>query len=61
MPTSRYTEIVDDLSQAIRDGRLSPGTRLPTHRDLARRHGIALATATRGRVRPACPRRPGGR
>jgi DNA-binding transcriptional MocR family regulator len=47
MPTSRYTEIVDDLSQAIRDGRLSPGTRLPTHRDLASQHGIALATATR--------------
>src|ERR1700754_2685468 len=47
MPITRYTEIVDDLSQAIRDGRLSPGTRLPTHRDLASRHGIALATATR--------------
>lgn len=47
MPTSRYTTIVDGLIAQIRDGRLAPGTRLPTHRDLARRHGIALATATR--------------
>jgi DNA-binding transcriptional MocR family regulator len=47
MPNSRYTEIVDRLTAEIRDGVLAPGTRLPTHRDLARRHGIALATATR--------------
>ena len=47
MATSRYTEIVDELTEAIRDGRLPPGIRLPTHRDLSRRHGIALATATR--------------
>ncbi|OBJ07910.1 PLP-dependent aminotransferase family protein [Mycobacterium sp. 1465703.0] len=47
MPTSRYSEIVDRLTAEILDGRLAPGTRLPTHRDLARRHGIALATATR--------------
>ena len=47
MPTSRYTEIVDQLTDAIREGGIAPGTRLPTHRDLARTHGIALATATR--------------
>lgn len=47
MPTSRYTAIVDRLTADITAGRLAPGTRLPTHRDLARRHGIALATATR--------------
>ncbi len=47
MPTSRYTAIVDELTDAIRTGRLAPGTRLPTHRDLAREHGTALATATR--------------
>ncbi len=47
MPTSRYAEIVDQLTEAIRTGRMAPGARLPTHRDLARRHGIALATATR--------------
>src|SRR5215470_14137760 len=47
MPTSRYDAIVDRLTAEIRDGSLAPGTRLPTHRDLARQHGIALATATR--------------
>ena len=47
MPNSRYTAIVDALTAEIRDGRLAPGTRLPTHRDLAQQHGIALATATR--------------
>ncbi|WAJ43691.1 PLP-dependent aminotransferase family protein [Mycobacterium sp. Aquia_216] len=47
MPPSRYTTIVDQLTEQIRNGRLPPGTRLPTHRELARRHGIALATATR--------------
>lgn len=47
MPTSPYTALVDRLTADIRAGRLPPGTRLPTHRDLARRHGIALATATR--------------
>lgn len=47
MPASRYTAIVDRLAADIREGRLAPGTRLPTHRDLARQHGIALATATR--------------
>ena len=47
MPNSRYTAIVDGLTAEIRDGRLAPGTRLPTHRDLAQQHGIALATATR--------------
>ncbi|MFC4276584.1 aminotransferase-like domain-containing protein [Achromobacter aloeverae] len=34
------------LADDIRAGRLAPGTRLPTHRDLAARHGIAVATAT---------------
>jgi DNA-binding transcriptional MocR family regulator len=47
MATSRYTDIVDRLTAEIREGRHAPGTRLPTHRDLAQQHGIALATATR--------------
>lgn len=47
MPTSHYAALVDRLTADIRAGRLPPGSRLPTHRDLARRHGIALATATR--------------
>lgn len=47
MPTARYRQLVDDFAAQIRSGTLRPGSRLPTHRDLAARHGIALATATR--------------
>jgi DNA-binding transcriptional MocR family regulator len=42
-----YKAIVDELAAAIRSGMLPVGTRLPTHRDLARERRIALATATR--------------
>lgn len=34
------------LEAEIREGRLLPGARLPTHRDLAFRHGVALNTAS---------------
>ncbi|MEM5438603.1 PLP-dependent aminotransferase family protein [Paraburkholderia diazotrophica] len=47
MPQPRYKELVDRLAADIRAGRLRPGTRLPTHRDLAAREGLALVTATR--------------
>lgn len=47
MPEARYKSLVDQLAHEIRAGRLRPGTRLPTHRRLAERHGLALATATR--------------
>lgn len=47
VPLSRYKEVVDRLASDIRAGRLRPGTRLPTHRDLAASEGLALATATR--------------
>lgn len=47
MPESRYKQVVDRLAVDIRSGRLRPGTRLATHRDLAAREGLALATATR--------------
>ena len=40
-------DMVDRLATDIREGRLRPGTRLPTHRDLASREGLALVTATR--------------
>src|SRR6201991_209430 len=43
----RYKQIVDRLVEAIRSGRLKAGTRLPTHRELAAREGLALVTATR--------------
>ncbi|MGN8109299.1 PLP-dependent aminotransferase family protein [Paraburkholderia sp. 22098] len=47
MPELRYKHLVDRLAAEIRAGRLQPGTRLPTHRELAAREGIALVTATR--------------
>ncbi|MBT9512122.1 MAG: GntR family transcriptional regulator, partial [Acidovorax sp.] len=40
----RYKQVVDALASDIRAGQLRPGTRLPTHRALAQRHGLALAT-----------------
>jgi DNA-binding transcriptional MocR family regulator len=39
--------LVDTLAAEIREGRLAPGVRLPTHRQLAARQGLALVTATR--------------
>ncbi|MES2936351.1 MAG: PLP-dependent aminotransferase family protein [Pseudomonadota bacterium] len=47
MAHARYKQLVDRLAADIRTGRLAPGTRLPTHRQLATREGLALATATR--------------
>lgn len=47
MPTARYKQLVDRYAQEIRAGRLAPGMRLPTHRQLATSEGLALVTATR--------------
>lgn len=47
MPRARYKTLVDSFAQAIRSGAMPPGTRLPTHRQLAADHGLALATASR--------------
>lgn len=47
MTRSRYKYLVDRLAAAIRSGSLGPGTRLPTHRQLAAANGLALATASR--------------
>ncbi|MBV8247923.1 MAG: PLP-dependent aminotransferase family protein [Comamonas sp.] len=47
MSPNLYRLLVDTLAAQIRSGQLPPGTRLPTHRQLARRHGVALSTATR--------------
>ncbi|MDY7552949.1 PLP-dependent aminotransferase family protein [Pseudomonas veronii] len=47
MPRARYKNLVDTFAEDIRSGRLSPGERLPTHRQLAARHGLALVTASR--------------
>lgn len=47
MPRHRYKQLVDQFAADIQEGRLRPGTRLPTHRELAAREGLALVTATR--------------
>jgi DNA-binding transcriptional MocR family regulator len=47
MPRARYKSLVDNFARDIRSGSLAPGTRLPTHRQLATTHGLALATASR--------------
>ena len=47
MPRARYKTLVDAFAADIRAGRLAPGTRLPTHRELAASAGLALVTASR--------------
>jgi len=43
----RFKVVVDAFASDIRAGRLPAGTRLPTHRELAAREGIAVVTASR--------------
>ena len=47
MPRARYKSLVDTFAADIRSGKMPPGTRLPTHRQLAADHGLALVTASR--------------
>lgn len=47
MARARYKRLVDVFAADIRAGLLSPGSRLPTHRQLAANEGIALVTASR--------------
>ncbi|WP_296256268.1 MULTISPECIES: PLP-dependent aminotransferase family protein [unclassified Pseudomonas] len=47
MPRARYKTIVDTFASEISSGALPPGSRLPTHRQLAAQHGLALVTASR--------------
>ncbi|MBM9485653.1 MULTISPECIES: PLP-dependent aminotransferase family protein [Pseudomonas] len=47
MPRARYKSLVDRFAADIRSGKMLPGTRLPTHRQLAAEHGLALVTASR--------------
>ncbi|AOM40053.1 GntR family transcriptional regulator [Xenorhabdus hominickii] len=47
MAHSRYKSLVDKFAEDIRSGRISPGTRLPTHRQLAADERMSLVTATR--------------
>jgi DNA-binding transcriptional MocR family regulator len=43
----RYRAIADALADDVRAGRLPPGARLPTHRELAYRLGVTTGTITR--------------
>src|SRR5262245_44750499 len=43
----RYIAIADALAADIRSSRLSPGDRLPTHRELAYQLGVTVGTITR--------------
>ena len=47
MRKARYIRLADMISSAIEDGKLAPGTKLPTHRAFAEQFKVALATATR--------------
>jgi DNA-binding transcriptional regulator YhcF (GntR family) len=42
-----YRRIVDEIRRQIATGALKPGDRLPSTRQIARRSGVALATATK--------------
>ena len=41
------TSLADTLEQAIRTGRLTVGSQLPTHRELSKRLGVAVSTVSR--------------
>ena len=43
----RYLAIAEALATDVRSGQLSPGDRLPTHRDLAYRLGVTVGTVSR--------------
>ena len=47
MRKARYIRLADMISTAIQEGKLAPGTKLPTHRAFAEQFNVALATATR--------------
>jgi DNA-binding transcriptional MocR family regulator len=52
-PGPRYRAIADSLGDDIAAGRLAPGSRLPTHRDLAERLGVTVGTVTRAYLEAA--------
>jgi DNA-binding transcriptional MocR family regulator len=43
----RYLAIAEALATDVRNGQLTPGDRLPTHRDLAYRLGVTVGTVSR--------------
>ena len=47
MPGPRYLAIAQAIADDTASGRLKPGARLPTHRELAERLGVTVGTVTR--------------
>lgn len=47
MANAKYKGLVDAFATDIRSGNLPPGSRLPTHRQLAAKERVALVTASR--------------
>lgn len=45
--TARYSGIVAELRRRIESGELAPGERVPSTREITRRWGVAMATATK--------------
>ncbi|MEM7172761.1 MAG: winged helix-turn-helix domain-containing protein, partial [Pseudomonadota bacterium] len=43
----RYQALADALAEDISEGKLQPGDRLPTHRDLAWSLGVTVGTVSR--------------
>ncbi|CAM2064057.1 PLP-dependent aminotransferase family protein [Sulfidibacter corallicola] len=46
--TPRYRAIADAIASDVAEGRLQPGDRLPTHRELAHALGVTVGTVSRG-------------
>src|SRR5258708_38056586 len=46
-PGPRYRAIAEALADDVREGRLKPGDRLPTHRDLAWHLKVTVGTVSR--------------
>ena len=44
-PRPRYQQIADELREAIRKGVYEPGSRLPSHPDLAKQYGVSRTLA----------------
>lgn len=47
-PGPRYRALAAAIAEAVEDGRLTPGARLPTHRALAEALGVTVGTVSRG-------------
>ncbi|QRP46905.1 GntR family transcriptional regulator [Amycolatopsis sp. FDAARGOS 1241] len=44
---ARYEQVAESIRRAIRNGTLAPGEQLPSNRELAKQHRVALNTAQR--------------